>query len=359
MRVLAIVQAWNSADPIRGFIVGSMEKLSERLEELIILTLEQRELPGRPNIRIFSLGKEQLPHWGRRWHYLHHWYRLLPHILEQHKPHVIFTHMSPIFSVLAAPYAMPRRIPIVTWYAHRQVTMTLRLAHHLSARVVTNAKTAYGYRHDKLVIVEQGIDTELFSPADGEPAHPPLLLSVGRLSPIKDLPTLIDAVHLLQGQGYEIHCALIGEALERDRAYTAALRQKVRALALEDTVQFLGSMPYEQVVHWYRRGFAQVNLCPTGALDKAALEAMACGTLSLAANQGFRETMGNYGDWLLFRYGDAEDLGRKLKAVLRLSFEERRNIGLALRRSVVQRHSLARWMDNLVSLFNEVMRRAA
>jgi glycosyltransferase involved in cell wall biosynthesis len=356
MRALAIVQAWNSVDPVRGFIVGWMEKLSERLEELIILTLEQRELPRRSNTQIFSLGKEQLHHWGRRWRYLHHWHRLLPHILERYQPQVIFTHMSPIFSVLAAPYAIPRRIPLVTWYAHRQVTMALRLAHHLSDCVVASTKTAYRYKHDKLVVVGQGIDTDLFSPDGAEPASPPLLLSVGRLSPIKDPITLLEAVHLLQKRGYEICCALVGDVPERDRSYAELVRRKVADLGLDDVVQFVGAIPHSQVAHWYRRCFAHINLCPRGALDKAALEAMACGKLSLAANDGFRGTFGLWGDWLLFQHGDPKDLAHLLERLLQLRDAERQAIGAELRQRVVERHGLEQLVDHVVTLFEALGR---
>ncbi len=316
MKVLAIVQAWNSNDSVRGFTVRWMEKLSERVEELIVLTLEQREPPKKPNIQVFSLGKESTPRPGRKWRYILRWHSRMRHILSHYGPDVIFTHMTPIYSVLAAPYTRPRRIPVITWFAHRKVTGTLKLAHCLSDRVLSINESSYPYRKDKFLQLGHGIDTDLFSPACTEIEDPPLLLSVGRLSPIKDLMTLIEAVLLLRQQGYDVRCVFVGDAPERDRSYAEHVNNEVERLGLGKAVQFAGAMPLEQVVKRYRQCLVHLNCSPTGALDKAALEAMACGKLSVVSNEGFDETLGKWKDQLLFQHGNAGDLTQKLKVLL-------------------------------------------
>ena len=356
MKVLAIVQAWNSADSIRGFIVRWMEELSDRVDQLIVLTLEQEEPPSRPNIRVFSLDKGQLPRLGRRWRYLFRWHRLMPQLLSDYHPDVIFTHMSPILSVLAAPYARPRRIPIVTWYAHRQVTTILRVAHHWSDKMVASAGTSYRYKHDKLVVVGQGVDTDFFSPDGTRVEGRLLLLSVARLSPIKDPLTLIGAVDRLCGRGHPLCCAFVGDAPERDRAYARMVRERARHLELDGTIQFVGAVPNAQVVSWYRRSFAHINLCPTGALDKAVLEAMACGKPSFVANEGFQDTLGRWADALLFRHGDVDDLASKIEGLLVMEEAKRQQMSVELRQSVVNRHSLEGLADRLIVLFQEVQR---
>ena len=265
--------------------------------------------------------------------------------------------MIPEFAILAAPVLKAKRIPIITWYAHRQVTTRLKLAHHLSDRMVSVNESSYPYRHDKFTPLGHGIDTDLFSPDTTEPEKPPLLLSVGRLSPIKDLMTLIEGVHLLQQRGHKFRCALVGDAPERDKAYAEAVRQRVRELSLDGVVQFVGAIPNAEVAQWYRRCLAHINLCPTGALDKAVLEAMACGKPSLVANEGFRETLGCWSHQLLFRHGNAKDLADKLASLLNMSEAERQAMGQALRRSVVEQHSLGRLADNLVALFETLLSR--
>jgi glycosyltransferase involved in cell wall biosynthesis len=351
MKVLAIVQTWNREDPICGFTIRWMEALADRVDELIVLSLEQRHPSTRPNITCYSLGKEHTQGRAKRLRYLARWQSTLVRILRRHQIQVIFTHMSGLFTVLVAPFALAKDIPIVTWYAHREVSSILKLAHHLSNRIVTSAETAYGYKHDKVVVIGQGIDTALFLPDNAPSQNPPLLLSVGRLSPIKDLMTLIDAVHLLRQHGNNVRCALVGEPPERDRLYADAVRQKVQALELKDTVQFVGAVPHDQLVDWYRRCFVHVNLCPTGALDKAALEAMACGKPSIVANEGFRKTLGPWTDYFIFRYKDPESLACKIEWLLQRSDAERQAIGATLHQNVVEQHSLEQLADSLVRLF--------
>jgi hypothetical protein len=85
-----------------------------------------------------------------------------------------------------------------------------------------------------------------------------------------------------------------------------------------------------------------VNLTPAGFGDKVAWEAMSCARPCLVANEDFRETLGEHADALLFRHGDAEDLARKLEALLTKSTDEHDAIGSDLRAQVERLHSLPR-----------------
>jgi len=149
MNVIFFVQYLDIEDDIRGFIHTWAVKLAERVDKLFIIALKvgRHNLTDR-NIEIYSLGKEKGYRHFRRAHYLYNFHKVMTHILSHNTVNVILTHMSPIFTVLAAPYAKRKGIPIVTWYAHRQVTTTLKLAHYLSDRIITSVETAYRYKHD-------------------------------------------------------------------------------------------------------------------------------------------------------------------------------------------------------------------
>jgi glycosyltransferase involved in cell wall biosynthesis len=177
---------------------------------------------------------------------------------------------------------------------------------------------------------------------------------VGRLSAIKDLGTLIKAVHTLRRHGYDARCALVGASSETDQPYVDSLRRLVQELDLDGTVQFTGGVRNEQLVAWYRKSFAHVNLCPTGALDKAVLEAMACERPSLVANEGFRETLNGWGERLLFRHGDPDDLVEKLDRLLQMQDGERAAMSADLRKNVIARHNLEHLAKKLVGTFEEI-----
>ncbi|MGH7965339.1 MAG: glycosyltransferase family 4 protein [Candidatus Binatia bacterium] len=353
MRLLLFNMGMDVDDPPREFISYWVQELARRMEFIHVITMRAGKVEVPHNVRVYSVGKEKGYGEPRR---AVEFYRHLSRILREGRIDVCFSHMMPIFTVLAAPVLRLKGIPIVTWYAHRQITTVLKLAHAVSHCMVSNAATAYRYRHDKLVIVGHGIDTTLFSPEGAESPNPPLLLSVGRFSPIKDLLVLIEAVDLLRQRGHTLRCLLVGGAPEQEQSYIAAVRRQVKTLGLESTVQFAGAVPYKEVAQWYRRCFAHVNLCPTGALDKAALEAMACGKPSLVANEGFREVLGRWTDRLLFEHGNATDLVQRIEQLLRMDSAALRTMGTDLRRNVVAHHSLERLAERLTGLFHEVKR---
>jgi glycosyltransferase involved in cell wall biosynthesis len=175
---------------------------------------------------------------------------------------------------------------------------------------------------------------------------------VGRISPIKDVMTLLEAVSLLRQTESKLRCALVGSPPERDTAYAEDVRRKVQALKLEQSVDFVGPVPHDQVVSWYQRSFAHVNCSPPNhSLDKTVLEAMACGKPSLSSTLGFRETMGKSADRLIFQHGNPADLAGKIESLLRLSDSERHAMGIELRESVVKQHNLEVLADRLVTIF--------
>jgi glycosyltransferase involved in cell wall biosynthesis len=78
---------------------------------------------------------------------------------------------------------------------------------------------------------------------------------------------------------------------------------------------------------------------------------MSCGKLCVAANDGFRETLGKYAELLLFPHGDAESLAARLRWALSLTDIERQRAGQYLREQVMKLHSLDGLASKLVDLF--------
>jgi glycosyltransferase involved in cell wall biosynthesis len=350
MRLLLFNLATDADDPILGFTTRWIGALAKRVEFVHVITMRagRVEVPG--NVRVYSVGKEKGYSEPRR---AVEFYRHLFRVLREDRIDACFSHMIPIFTVLAAPVLKAKRIPIVTWYAHPSLTWKLKLAHHLSDRMVASVATAYPYRKDKLVVVGQGIDTDLFCPDGSSPEEPPMILCVGRLSPVKDHPTLIRAAALLRerwGKPFRV-VILGGPAGPKDEPYVRSLHQLVEELNLQDIVSFHPPVPQSALPNWYRRCTVLVNMTPTGSGDKVVWEAMACGRPCLAANEGFRETMGEYAEVLLFPYDDMEALAERLLWMLRLPLNEAERIGTYLRAQVVALHSLNQLAEKLQTLF--------
>ncbi|MGH7794180.1 MAG: glycosyltransferase family 4 protein [Candidatus Binatia bacterium] len=351
MRILYFCLAVDTEDPILGFTAGWIRELAERVEFVHVITMRvgRAEVPG--NVRIYSVGKERGYSEPRR---AFEFYQILMNVLRKDHVDICFAHMMPLFTVLGGPVLKAKRIPIVTWYAHPSLTWILRLAHHLSRQMLASVTTAYPYKRDKLIAIGQGIDTKLFSPdAAVPPDEPPVVLCVGRLSPVKDHPTLLQAASLLrQTWNRPFRIVLVGgPGAPRDESHVRSLHEQMSELGLENIVHFEPAVSMEKLPLWYRRCAVYVNLTPTGSGDKVAWEAMSCGKLCVAANDGFRETLGKYAALLLFPHGDAESLAARLHWALSLSEGERQRVELYLREQVVNGHSLNGLATKLVDLF--------
>lgn len=93
---------------------------------------------------------------------------------------------------------------------------------------------------EKQVIIPNGIDTATFSaiPRTSEP-HPPTVLMIGRIVPIKDIRTFILAVGFLKKLVPDVVIILIGPENE-DPNYAKECRALVEQQDLQETIQFLG-----------------------------------------------------------------------------------------------------------------------
>ena len=101
--------------------------------------------------------------------------------------------MCPEYVLAAAPTNRIFRKKSVLWYTHREVSLKLRLAAKLVDKIFTASKESFRLPSKKVVIAGHGIDIEHFKPRGSSASGDTLkLLSVGRVSPSKDLMFLIE-----------------------------------------------------------------------------------------------------------------------------------------------------------------------
>ncbi|HEV3410726.1 MAG TPA: glycosyltransferase, partial [Chthoniobacterales bacterium] len=342
-RLLVFNLATDAADPILAFTTQWIRELAARVGAIEVITMRAGVIDVPPNVRVHSVGKELGYSEPRR---VLEFYRHLFRILRAGPVTGCFSHMMPEFSTLAGPVLRARGIPLVTWYAHPSLTWFVRAAHLFSSRIVTSLPNAYPGRRDKLSVIGQGIDTELFQPNDSTPVEEDLILCVGRISRVKGHLTLLRA---FAQQDPRLRLVILGTtAGAEDEVYARELRQLVSELGLTERVTFAPALSRAELPAQYRRCAVHVNLTPAGFGDKVAWEAMSCGRPCLVANEDFRETLGEHVDALLFRTGDVSDLADKLRALLEKTPEERAAVGAALRRQVERLHSLPRLADRVL-----------
>lgn len=346
MRLLLFNLVTDADDPVLGFGTRWVRAIARRVESVDIVTMSRGVIDVPDNVRVHSVGKELGYSESRR---AVRFYRLLRQILAERRIDACFSHMMPLFSVMAAPVLRPRGIPIVTWYTHRQLSHVLRLAYAASTQVVTASADSWPYLRGKLSVIGHGIDEHLFTPTDIED-DVPLVVSVGRISPIKRVDVLVEAARALAGRGMNVRWALVGQVPERDRAYADALRKRIRALGLDDVFRLVGAVPYAEVAAWHRRATCHVSLSPQGLFDKAVLESMACGRPGLVAHGGYDELLGPLAPTLRVDDVSGPRVATAIARVLLASRDERREIGAQLRQRAMALHGLEGLADRLIAI---------
>jgi glycosyltransferase involved in cell wall biosynthesis len=355
MRVLMVTQSVDLDDSVLGFTHAWIEALAHRVAQLHVVTpiAGRYDLPDNVTVHAWGPPGKASTRWQRARFYIGRFIGLI----WKRRVDVVFVHMIPRWVLVAAPFCKLRGVPIVLWYSHRQVTLELKLAHRLASRVVTASPESYSLYDDRVSVVGHGIDTSLFAPAEEAQPQARSVVSVGRISPIKNYDVLIRAAQILvheRGQE-DWRFTIVGGASRGAAGLESTLCGLVEQLALQRWVSFVGEVPNQAMPGVYRAHALSVNLCPTGGMDKVVLESMACYTVALVCNRTFAPLFGDESDRLIFREGDATDLADHLEALAELPERERQRLAHSLRERVAAAYSVGALMDRLVGVFQNTV----
>lgn len=345
MRLLLFNLAVDAGDPVLGFTSVWINALARHCAQIDVLTMRAGRLALAENVRVFSVGREKGYSEARR---ALEFYRLLFGLLRQNRYDACFAHMQPLFAVMGWPLLRLFGVPVTLWYAHKSVTLRLRLAEKLVDHVVTASPESFRVASRKVIVVGHGIDTDMFSPDHDSGDRLFTVVSVSRIAPIKRLEVLIEAARLLKIDGFSFQLRIVGEA--ESAAYLRDLRDQVERHSLSDCVEFAGALPYHGVPNVYRQADVMVNLSGTGSVDKAVLEAMACELPVITANQAFTSILRQRD--LLVPPDAPNILAQRIKAFAAMPPDQRCAIGVQLRQIVVEQHSLERLVQTLVPILS-------
>ena len=363
MRLLFITPKVDPTDDLFGHVNSWASALAQRVDRLDVVAL----WPGRPqlpaNTRFATLGKAGdeggAGSLRERAGWLVRLQQIVARLCLRGEIDAVLAHMGPVFAAAAAPIASLTGRPTFLWYAHGHVSPLLRLAHLLVRGVGTSTPEGFRIASPKVTITGQGIDLERFRPAD-ELRAGERLLSVGRFSPVKQYCTVIDALAALALEPYPHLSAkfLGGVHGANEVAHLGALRAQATARGVAHRVTFLAGLPYVEMVPAYQRATLFATASKTGSLDKAVLEAVACGLPSVVCNPAFRSLFGQH--WPDLSFGaddDAAGLAARLAALLERSPAERRTLALGIRAEIARLHSVEHWADSVIDMIQRGLER--
>ncbi|MEK7654126.1 MAG: glycosyltransferase family 4 protein [Patescibacteria group bacterium] len=355
MKLLFITQKVDKNDDVLGVYHRWIDGLSKHFEKISVICLQKGQIDLPSNVSVYSLGKELIV--GSRWRYAVRFLRLIWQL--RHDYDRVFVHMNPEYIILGGLLWKLSGKKIALWYAHYLSNFKLRIAVWFANRVVTSIRMAFPFPTKKLQVLQQGIDTNLFSPAQTfrSPSDALSVLFLGRIAPVKNLDVLVRAIQLARQRSL-VKLSIVGAPTlgrSAERGYYMSVKQLVDDLGLAGLVDFHNPIANKDTPAIYRKHDLFVNLTVTGSFDKSTLEAMACGIPVLVSNLAFRDILGpTLADQLMFKEADHRDLADKISRISALGAEDREKLGEKLREIIVRKHDLTRLVTRLSETIREV-----
>jgi D-inositol-3-phosphate glycosyltransferase len=221
----------------------------------------------------------------------------------------------------------------------------------------------YGLPPCHLATIPCGVDLSMFVPVTPATRHAarrglaldemPMLLSVGRLDPIKGLDLLLESVALMRTPARLI---IVGGNPDGDPELDR-LRQCARELGIADRVRFPGAVPQHALRNYYHAADAVVVSSRYESFGLVAVEALASGTPVVAsAAGGLTSIMQDGHNGLLVRWRDPRAFAERLDEVL--TDDALRARLAANAHASVERFDWERIGDDVRALYQELTGRA-
>jgi glycosyltransferase involved in cell wall biosynthesis len=231
----------------------------------------------------------------------------------------------PVVSTVHHPLSVDRRASFVRDRDLREAIGTMQfypigmqsfVARRIE-RVFTSSRASardlerdFGVRSERIRMVANGVDTELFAPDPAVCRDANEILCVGRASdPNKGIATLIEALALLPPPA---HLTLVD-----DDTPGSAARRRARELGCGDRLRIVGRVPIDELVRLYRRAALVAVPSRHEGFGLPAAEAMACATPVVATAAGaLPEVVRAGGGGVLVERDDPSALARGIQRLL-------------------------------------------
>lgn len=360
MRLLILTQKIDIDDPVLSFFHRWVEEFSKNFENIIVICLQKGEHNLPPNVKVFSLGKEKsnlqfsilnfqsISNFKifKKLRYLSHFYT---YIWQESKNYdAVLVHMNQEYVLLGGIFWKIFGKKIYMWRNHHSGSFLTDIASSFCLKVFCTSKYSYTAKYKKTVLMPVGVDTSKFVKLESSKVYKVKnsILFLGRISPSKNVDIFVEALGFLKKQGIDFTANIYGDTLTNDTQYFNRIKSRALELGLENILKFHKGVPNHQTPEIYNSHKIFVNLSSSGMYDKTIFEAMACGCLTLASNDNLKEQID---DRLVIENRKAEEVARRISAVLSLSEEEKQKI-IADNIKFAETHSLKNLSERLSSI---------
>lgn len=328
LRLLFVTQTVDKQDSVLGFVVRWLEEFVSQNVKLTVFArvMKKDDLP--PDVRGVEIGKPKIRRILKLW-----WYS----IKFRQEYDSILVHMTPEILVLGWPVWFILRKKVYLWYIHPKVSWWLRVGSLMCRQIFTATENSISLSTPKKSVVGHGIDTEVFKPLV-EDKNQPVILYVGRISPIKHVETLVEFL----GKYHQTFpsdswiFSMVGSYRGHEK-YFEAIKRRANELGIGDRIVLHEPVTHDRLPEVFSAAYVSLHATPTGSLDKVVLESLACGTPVIAVGQDYLALSGVM---------DMKDQGTLdwLHALMSAPKSD-----LDARRGIIEKHDLKRLVSVLVT----------
>ena len=370
---------------VHTFDVGGLERCvarlvnhldTERFSPLVICLNRSGDAAGwiqRADVPVIELGKRQGNDLRVIWRlakalrdhrvdvvHSHNWGTLLETTLARRRAgvpaHVHAEHGLELADLQIASWRKRLRGCVARW-ALARADAVVAVADGVRRRLASR----FGHPADAVELIGNGVDAMRNgdSPAQrdrirrslGVSKDTPVIGSVGRLAPVKDFGTAIEAISMMVGRGRNVHLVVVGSGPELDR-----LTAKTKAAAVDANVHFVGQQ--DNVGDWLAAMDLYVNSSLNEGMSLSILEAMSAGLPSVVTDVGENAALvgGNPCCGLIAPPQDAKRLAGALEELLD-DRDARRRCGACARERFEQLYSTKHMVTRYENLYTTISSR--
>ncbi|QIW15373.1 hypothetical protein A4G20_03000 [Pasteurellaceae bacterium RH1A] len=287
--------------------------------------------------------------------------------VRQYNPDIIHSHMFHA-NIMARLLKFTTKTPMMINTAHntneggRLRMLAYRLTNFLSdlnTNVSQDAVEAFiekkAVKKGQMLAIPNGIDIALFyKDNDARIAtrkelqisdSTQLFVAVGRLTPQKDYPNLLQAFSIVKQAAQDCHLCIVGTG-----ELEPTLKQKAIDLGIADSVRFLGLR--RDIPAIMNSADTYVMSSHYEGLPLVIGEAMACENVIVATDcGGTLEVIGEYG--FLVPIQDSQALATKMLETIHLPLEKREYLGKHARKHIKEHYSLETVVNKWLEIYNK------
>jgi MMP alpha-(1->4)-mannosyltransferase len=248
--------------------------------------------------------------------------------------------------------SLKNKLGLRRWFSFidMQMKVARKLPHLITVSETARSHIAETFKisGDKLRVIYNGIDSDIFSPSKNiARLDNRLLVVISRDTPVKGLRFLLEALAVLR-QKHDLELIVVAKGTDNQTT-----QRLIYNLGIKDYVKIIDEIDTDELVRQYRMATIVVIPSVYEGFGLPAAEAMACGTAVVSTTAGaLPEVVGDAG--ILIPPADVKALVDSISTLI-VSPDKRRHLSIIGRRRIVRTFNWLNTAKHTVDVYDEAI----